>query len=1573
MRFVPLLIVSTLCATGARSAPKPVAPSRLPNPVVFEPLPGGDRFLARGFAGPASFEANGFSIGLGAARVRVRFLGAARDAPLRGLDRLSSNSHYLRGGDPSKWRTGVPRFERVRASGVYPGIDVEYYDGGGLEFDLTLQPGAAVSRIRMAFEGGDTLAVSDEGALEVAAGGEILRLLPPTVFQAVEGTREAIAGRYVRTRTGEVGFEIGRYDRSLPLVIDPVVEWATFLGGAGQDQVNAVAVDADGFVYVGGFTTSADFPAANARDGQMDGAIDGFVSKLSPDGSQLIWSTYLGGSLRDEIRGLQVDAQRNVYVSGPTESTDFPTTDGAAQETLNGPTDAFVAKLTPAGDGLVYSTLFGGPEAENAKKLDIDATGAVYLTGESGSSQVPTTPSAFQTGLGGSIDLFLARIAADGSAVEWASYFGGNAIEQVFDIETDPSGGVIVAGSTTSTDLQGTPNAFQPASGGRDDGFIARFTADGGTVDYLTFLGGGFLDSIRGIALDGVGNVWAAGGTASNDLPTTNDADIPDYSGSGTDGLIARLPLPSRIVPGPPAVAPYVSYVGDEITNFGLDLAISRSPAAALSAEGVHQAFGEFVVFYSLSNFSDATGSFGTITEYGPDGQPIDTATLPGADANASAADPRGNGVVFGGVGLQNGQTTPGTVQPIFGGGTGTLPADGFIVRTAPAIFEPVGRTSLVVVKEPFFLPLNRCAAFAPGRPAAFSVAVTNVGTETARNAQIVDRTVNVDFDPATAQRTGLGDLCSTITKTADGDLVCGLGDLPPGQQKQIFLVGTVTGSSELRNIATAVADNADPVSDTVIRSIPDQISLSLTKQLVDPPVVFVQPGQELTYRLMLTNESLDGPAVCVSLSDNFTGMNLKSFMLENPSPDITCGFLNLGGTLLNAGSCFAEDLGAGQSFSVLATFVVDDPVRVDPVLNQATAKAINSDAVDAVTANPVAGGPNGDEEPVVCAFLSSGAGEAAVGQNDLKATLPPVNTSCWVRDQPDSGVLPIQVSADMGIDPANLLNPDGTYSGMGFIVIGQDSQQIQVPVRPGPDAGTVQTDTFDAPVRNNSFGISFSGFRINAAGLSEPTNLLPGFEINTPNGRVPVGAPLQIAPRKEVTTTLSSSLGDDPFFFELNAALRLNNPVDFFEDVDIVRLVLELDGLPPDATAQPMPGCISATPPPAANGFSPDELRALLFLFLRAVPGADENGMGGTATEDCAPVTPEIVNGRMTATWELDSILGDIGDAIVEFFLSFGLEGAEFGNMSVTAGLGPYLPDGANPDDFPAPLYRRPEPIAFSLTAPTPAVTAEGVVSAASNLALSHGLGAIFGGDLAAQTGAAGTLPLPDEINGASVYVLPVPEEDFAGLTPEAKAAEREPPEQSGGYFAPLLFVSPGQINFQLPWEVDLSSGFVDLQVIRDGIASDTVRVAVSEFSPAVFSFDFGPGRAIAINPDGSVAHPVDSFNGAIASRPVRPGEALILLGSGLGPVSPPGISGANSLDAQGVFVRRDTVEIPRVTIGGVEQQVVFSGLSPEFAGVYQLNVVVSEGTPPGDRQPLILEAGGVRSREDVTVAIAP
>jgi uncharacterized protein (TIGR03437 family) len=269
----------------------------------------------------------------------------------------------------------------------------------------------------------------------------------------------------------------------------------------------------------------------------------------------------------------------------------------------------------------------------------------------------------------------------------------------------------------------------------------------------------------------------------------------------------------------------------------------------------------------------------------------------------------------------------------------------------------------------------------------------------------------------------------------------------------------------------------------------------------------------------------------------------------------------------------------------------------------------------------------------------------------------------------------------------------------------------------------------------------------------------------------------------------------------------------------------------------------------------------------------------------------------------------------------------------------------------------------------PAPSFTTESFVDAAAYAGRPSpgGLAALFG---TFPTGleVAGAIPLPRILGDAVQVRFRV---ESAGAAAPAAASGGN---QQGAIVelpAPLMFVSGGQINLQVPWEVDPSAGNVTAIVSVNGVDSNAIALPVGPVSPGIFSFDFGPGRAVAFNnADGTIAQPVGSVAG-VTCRPTVPGEALVILASGLGPTNPPGVTGQNSLDIGGNFVRRDTLALPRVLIGGVQADLLFSGLSPEFVGVVQINVTVPAGIAPGNAVPLVLEVNGQRTREDVTIAV--
>jgi uncharacterized protein (TIGR03437 family) len=395
------------------------------------------------------------------------------------------------------------------------------------------------------------------------------------------------------------------------------------------------------------------------------------------------------------------------------------------------------------------------------------------------------------------------------------------------------------------------------------------------------------------------------------------------------------------------------------------------------------------------------------------------------------------------------------------------------------------------------------------------------------------------------------------------------------------------------------------------------------------------------------------------------------------------------------------------------------------------------------------------------------------------------------------------------------------------------------------------------------------------------------------------------------------------------------------------------------------------------------------LGMELRQVTGFAADFSGGTLASSCGMTTAALAQGQLSLVYEVVGDPGVHGGTSIDSYAiplgatcspraalsqESGEVGQIVGTMLVSMGPGPVRAPGAALSDgktqagpIPYPSFTGGAiqaginlgPVCSAAEA-KPTFTSDGFTDAAA-YGKPPGVGALASlfGVFGANLSVASTIPLPVELGNVSVT--------FENIVVAASGSKA----QSVPMEAPLQFVSPQQINLQIPWEVDISSGRVRAVVTVDGVSSDPVELPVAALSPGIFTVESGPGHAIAINPDGSLAHPAGSITG-YPSRPVRIGEALIILGTGLGVTNPPAVTGDHSYDAQGNFVRRDTVEIPRVTIGGVEQTLIFSGMSPEFVGVNQLNIVVQPGTPAGDAQPLVIATRGLSSRSDVTIAVA-
>ena len=481
-----------------------------------------------------------------AVALRMSVVGARSTTAVAGVDELPGKANYFIGNDPSKWRTNVPTYAKVRYSDVYPGIDLVYYgQQQQLEYDFIVAPGADPGRIALGFDGANDLEIDAQGdlVLHTAAGG--VRQRKPVVYQEIDGVRRAIEGGYQRKGT-HVGFKVVEYDHSRPLVIDPVIVFSTLLPGSA----NGIAVDAAGNIYVSGLrgssnasTTPGAFNAPNLEGGA-------FVMKLNSTGS-LVYSAFIGGA---DNAAIAVDPAGNAYLTGATNETTFPTTPGALRTSwpAGGLRAAFVTKLNASGSALVYSTYLGGSgttiQQSFGSGIAIDAAGNAYVAGGTTASDFPTTPGAFQTAKPTLSEFnpsaFVSKLDPTGSALVYSTYLGGSGRTQngASGIAVDAAGEAFVVGSTDAADFPVTAGAFQtdpPTLQFELKSFITKLNSTGSALAYSTFFGP--LGSANAIAVDALGNAYVVGETSSSDFPVTPGAFQLEYKGGGSDAIVAKL------------------------------------------------------------------------------------------------------------------------------------------------------------------------------------------------------------------------------------------------------------------------------------------------------------------------------------------------------------------------------------------------------------------------------------------------------------------------------------------------------------------------------------------------------------------------------------------------------------------------------------------------------------------------------------------------------------------------------------------------------------------------------------------------------------------------------------------------------------------------------------------------------------------------------------------------------------------------------------------------------------------------------------------------------------------------
>ncbi|MBB3128651.1 putative repeat protein (TIGR01451 family) [Paenibacillus rhizosphaerae] len=638
------------------------------------------------------------------------------EARRQGLEKIN----YLLGNDPAKWQTGLSAYREIIYRELWQGVDMIFFgEGGKLKYELVVQPEAKLDSIQFAYRGADRLSLDKEGNLLIHTPFGVLTEERPVSFQQIAGKRAAVESRFVIKQsepgTCVYGFEIDEFHPGYALIIDPALDYSTYLGGSGTETGFAIAVDGAGNAYVTGQTVSSNFPlTSGAFQATFAGSSDAFVTKLNAHGSGLVYSTFIGGSGLEIGFGIAVDSAGNAYVTGQTQSTNFPVTNGALQTLLGGGSDAFVTKLNADGSALVYSTYLGGSSGDVGNAIIVDGTGNAYVTGSTASTNFPTTSGAFQTTGGGALaDVFVTKLNADGTALDYSTYLVGSSLDEGFGIAVDGSGNAFVTGRTLSANFPTTPGAFQIASAGSADAFAFKLNAGGTALMYSTYLGGSGSDTGKAIAIDGSGNAYIVGLTFSADFPVTPGAFQPSFGGV-SDVFVTKLSSDGTSLV-------YSTYLGGSGSEDGTGIEVLAGSAYVTGNTGS----SDFPVTPDSIQPTLSGGSDVYLTQFDVTGSSLVFSTYFGGSSNdgatSIAVDGSGSAYLTGQTVSLNYPITPGAFQQSLAGG-----GDSFVTKIG-------ANAEISLLKFPDRFEVR------PGETVTFFIEITNPSVVTLTNVRIED------------------------------------------------------------------------------------------------------------------------------------------------------------------------------------------------------------------------------------------------------------------------------------------------------------------------------------------------------------------------------------------------------------------------------------------------------------------------------------------------------------------------------------------------------------------------------------------------------------------------------------------------------------------------------------------------------------------------------------------------------------------------------------------------------------------------------------------------------------------
>jgi Beta-propeller repeat len=621
----------------------------------------------------------------------LRFLNSNPDTVVTAAKRAPGTVNYLAGRHPSGQQTGLSRYRDIVYRNLWPRIDLRLHVRAGvLKYEFHVRPGGRVSDIRLAYAGARRLGLGADGALRIRTALGVLRDSRPVTYQKISGARVPVSSRFRLDGGGKAArfaFKVGPHQRGHGLVIDPGVQFTTFLGGNSNEIGAGIAVDGSGNSYVGGTTQSPNFPTTTGafkRTGAVNNFSDVFVTKLNPAGTALIYSTFVGGSDLESGNGIAVDAAGNAYVTGTTKSTNFPTTAGAFDRTLNTPgncprcgidnTDGFVFKLNAAGSQLAYSTyLGGGTDIDSPRGITVDGAGSAYVVGETNSTDFPTTAGAFRPTPAGQTDMFVTKLNPAGSALAYSTRLGGTQVDNGQSIAVDSGGNAYALGFTSSTDFPTTAGAFDRTANGGFDPTLTKLNPAGSALVYSTYLGGQAFDSGNDLRLDGAGNAYVAGQTSSTDFPTTPGAF--DTTPDGADGFVTKVNATGSALV-------YSTVIGgsafDSVNGIVLDPAGDAWLAAGTTS-------ADFPVSADAADATSNGASDAVIAELNAAGSALPYATYLGGsqsdNANDIGRDSAGNLYVTGNTFSMDFPATVGAFDTVWNGDPTIFWGDAFVTK----------------------------------------------------------------------------------------------------------------------------------------------------------------------------------------------------------------------------------------------------------------------------------------------------------------------------------------------------------------------------------------------------------------------------------------------------------------------------------------------------------------------------------------------------------------------------------------------------------------------------------------------------------------------------------------------------------------------------------------------------------------------------------------------------------------------------------------------------------------------------------------------------------------------------